>query len=36
MLSATTVGDVVGTQFDTCRTFVDVAAVLFDGLVLFA
>jgi len=35
MLSATTVGDVVSMQFDTCRTFVDVAAVLFDRLVLF-
>ena len=36
MLRATTVGDVVGAQLDTCRTFADVAAVLFDGFVLFA
>ena len=36
MLRATTVGDVVGTQFNTRRIFADVVAVLFDGLVLFA
>jgi len=35
MLCATTVGVVVGMQCNTCRTFDDVAAVLFDGLVLF-
>jgi len=34
MLGATTIGVVVGMQFNTCRTFVDLAAVLFDGLVL--